>query len=79
MDATMIVIAVVGVLLTGGGMVAAAVWCVGKITGSVDSLSIKVDGLGDHVENLTTSVRELDNKLDGHADRLARLEERVST
>lgn len=79
MDATMIVVSVIGVLLTGGCVIAAGVWCVGRITASVDSLSSKVDGLGGQVHELTTSVHELDNKLDGHADRLARLEERVST
>lgn len=74
----MLVIGVLGIVLTGGGFLAAGVWSVGRVTGSVDKLGGKVDGLGDQVHELTSSVRDLDNKLDGHAERITRLEERVS-
>lgn len=76
MEAWMLAIAVLGLVLTAGGLLAAGVWCVGRITGSVDALGGKVDGLGNQVHDLALSVRELDNKLDGHAERIARLEER---
>lgn len=76
MEAWMMVIALLGLLLTAGALLAAGVWSVGKITGSVGSLSAKLDGLSAQVHLLTGSLSKVDNKIDGHAERITRLEER---
>jgi len=76
MDVWMLVIAILSLLLVGGGMISAGVWGVAKVSSSVDRLSVKVDSLGDRVDSLGHAVDRLDMKLDDHGQRIARLEER---
>ncbi len=56
MEVANMVIAIVGVLMTVGGMLSAGIWGVAKVTSSVDRLSVKVDALGSQVDRLGNSV-----------------------
>lgn len=76
MEVWAFVVGIISVLLAAAGLLAAGVWCVSRITASVDKLGEKVDGLGKRVGDLAVSVHDLDDKLDSHAERIARLEER---
>lgn len=68
----MLVLTLIGVVLVAAGMVAGGVWAVARISGALDSLTEKV---GD----LSASVKELDDKMDSHSERLAVLEGRGDT
>lgn len=74
MEAWEIALATLAIIMTGGSMVAAGVWAVAKISGSVDRLSGKVDVLGTQVNMLSAAVTTLDDKLDAHGERITRLE-----
>ncbi len=65
----MLVLTLMGVLLVAAGMVAGGVWAVARATTSLDSLA-------DRVGDLSEAVKELDDKLDNHSQRIAVLEGR---
>lgn len=58
-------------IVTLGGLVWAGGWAVSRITTSLDALSARV-------HELAKSVSDLDTKIDDHAERLARVEERMT-
>ena len=74
MDIWTFVISLLALILTGGGMIVAGVWAVGRISGSVDKLTSQVNALGKQVDSLSDAVSTLDEKLDSHSERITKLE-----
>lgn len=74
MDNLMFAVSIVGVLLVIGGMIATAVWAVGQIKGESLAFRVQLAGLSSEVRQLSKSVSKLDDKLDDHSVRIARIE-----
>lgn len=64
---------IIGILTVVGG----AVWIVAQIKGTTQSLREAIKSLGRSMDQLRYSVETLDTKLDGHAERLTRVEARL--
>lgn len=77
MEAWMLFVGVAGLLFTGGGMIAAGVWAVGKISAALDTHGARIDNLSRQVDSLSRSLDKLDDKHDQIAVRVARVEERI--
>jgi len=67
-------IVVFGFLLELGTLIAAAVWGVSRIKGSTNTLSSTIETLSGSITRLERIIERLDTKVDGHGERLARIE-----
>ncbi len=63
-----------GFVLEAGAIVVAVVWFVSKMQGQAKVLDQTVRNLATSVRDLSSAVNRLDDKLDSHSERLARLE-----
>jgi len=72
-------IALVGVLIEVIVLLCGAVWAVGKIRTTTETLTGSLSVLSSSIEKLEGLISKLDDRSDDHAGRLIRLEERTKS